>query len=127
MFCFLSIALIALHNIHSILTRVLKIEMSCHEISTPDKQKQNAELGAQEDQLEARYIVISVSNKAAAGSTFAFKVIEFHYKTVTNMEQSSLRSFKALSVKQMILQFYFFFPRLHISYTFSAIFDLSVS
>lgn len=65
--------------------------MGCHKISTPDKQERNAELGAQEDQLEARYIPVSVSNKAAAGSTFAFKVIEFHYKTVTNMEHSSLR------------------------------------
>lgn len=69
--------------------------MGCHKITTPDKKKQNSEIEAQEDQLEDRYILTNISNKAATGSTFAFKVMKFHYKTVTNMEHSSLSSFKA--------------------------------
>lgn len=70
--------------------------MGCHKITTPDKKKQNAELAAQEDQLKDRYILICMANKDA---TSAFKVMKFHYKRLTNMEHSSLRSFKVLSIK----------------------------
>lgn len=30
--------------------------MGCHKITTPDKKKQNAEIGAQEDELEDRFL-----------------------------------------------------------------------
>lgn len=71
--------------------------------------KKKIEIGAQEDQLEDTYILISKSSKAASGSTFAFKVIEFCYKTATNVAHNSLMLFKACLLNKHYSDFFFLF------------------